>query len=326
MHKVPAFYSLSIKLDNKSTPIGGNCKCPAGESQSCVHIAALLITLSEVTPQACTSMKCAWSRPATQGGKACLATSLDFEKSPLNGYFAYDGPVLPVDDLLQKMDNAGCDPGVKHYFDHEREKSQDAHPPASANPVLIDPLDKLLEISGTQDVTVQDLVESLRPTKEDVDLIQTMNVGQRNNPLWMDARQWRVTSSNFGKVYNRNFKQSYPPSLIKTILGDYGKFHTAALQWGCDHESEAIELYTMYRENDVKECGVFLSKEYPYLATSFDGIVHLIDEDFCVIEVKCPYKHRDSTIQDACYDKAFVYTLMKMVCSTLSKHMIIITK
>ena len=96
---------------------------------------------------------------------------------------------------------------------------------------------------------------------------------------------------------------------MKTILGDYGTFHTAALQRGCNHESEAIQLYTMYTEIDVKECGVFLSKEYPYLATSPDGIFHLTDDEFSVIEVKCPYKHCDNTIWDACNDKEFcLYT------------------
>ena len=40
---------------------GGNCRCPAGETQSCVHISALLFTLAEVTPIACTSLPCAWS-------------------------------------------------------------------------------------------------------------------------------------------------------------------------------------------------------------------------------------------------------------------------
>ena len=145
MRQVPQHYSLFIKLVSSGTLIGGNCECPAGESQSCVHIAALLITLSEITPQACTSMRCAWSRPA-QGGKACLATTMDFGKSSSDGYFPYDGP---VDELLQKLDNAGCDPGVKHYIDEEREKSQHAHPTSSDNPVLIDPLDKLCEIFAT---------------------------------------------------------------------------------------------------------------------------------------------------------------------------------
>jgi len=57
-------------------------------------------------------------------------------------------------------------------------------------------------------------VEALRPMKEDVDLIQNMTIGQHNNPLWIDARQWRATSSNFGKVCNRNFKQMSNANLL----------------------------------------------------------------------------------------------------------------
>jgi len=41
------------------------------------------------------------------------------------------------------------------------------------------------------DVNVKDLVEALKPSVEDV---QNMTIGQQNNPLWLDARQWRVTS------------------------------------------------------------------------------------------------------------------------------------
>jgi len=39
------------------------------------------------------------------------------------------------------------------------------------NLVLIDPLNKLREIFATRDVNAQDLVEALRSTKEDVDLM-----------------------------------------------------------------------------------------------------------------------------------------------------------
>jgi len=100
-----------------------------------------------------------------------------------------------VDDLLQQLESTGCDVGVQHYFNQETEKCQQAAPPPSANLIIIDvyPLDKLCEITATRDVTVHDLVHALKPTAEEVKLIQGMSVGQRNNPLWSDARQWRVT-------------------------------------------------------------------------------------------------------------------------------------
>ena len=74
-------------------PVAANCKCPAGETQTYVHVAALLITLTEITPQARTSMRCAWSRP-TQGGKPSFASGLDFGKSSVVGYVTYTGSVL----------------------------------------------------------------------------------------------------------------------------------------------------------------------------------------------------------------------------------------
>ena len=166
MQKDPLFYCLFIKLETASgKPVAGNCKCPAGATQSCVHVAALLITLSEVTPQACTSMRRAWLRP-TQSGKPSLATDLDFGKSSSNGYIAYTGPILRVDDLLQQLESVGCDVGVQHYCNQEAERYQQATLPPSLNPVLIDPIDKLGEIAATHDVTVNDLVDALKPTAE----------------------------------------------------------------------------------------------------------------------------------------------------------------
>jgi len=34
----------------------------------------------------------------------------------------------------------------------------------------------------------------LKPTAKEVQLIQSMSVGQQNNPLWSDVRQWQVNS------------------------------------------------------------------------------------------------------------------------------------
>lgn len=50
--------------------------------------AALLLTLAEVKPTACTSMRCTWSRPST-GSKASLAKELDFGKASFERYTFY---------------------------------------------------------------------------------------------------------------------------------------------------------------------------------------------------------------------------------------------
>ena len=71
----------------------------------------------------------------------------------------------------------------------QEERCLKSVPPPSGNPVLIDLFDKLCDIVSIRDFTVDDLVQALKPTAEEVELIQAMGVGQQHNSLWLDARQ-----------------------------------------------------------------------------------------------------------------------------------------
>ena len=59
----------------------------------------------------------------------------------------------------------------------------------------------------------------------------------------------------------------------------------------------------------VEDCGMFLSVDYPFLATSPDGVIWLRNEKFGIVEVKCPYKHHDNSIEMACQDPAFCLSI-----------------
>lgn len=306
MRKTPPFYFLFVMVDILTkVPKGGNCFCAAGASQSCVHIAALLFTLAEVTQTACTSVRCAWSRPSV-GSKASFARELDFGMASLEGYLPYNGLQPPLDTLLEGLSAVGCKPAIVDFLKEEREREAMAVAPVSdASDVLQDPLDKLATIALVHDPTVDDLIEALSVTSEEAELIQILTIGQRNNPLWMDARQWRITASNFGRVCNRNFRVLYPPSLMKILLGDYGYPNTAAIHWGCDHEDVALEAYQRKVDVEVDVCGFYLSTKFPFLGASPDGLMYIGVGEFALVEVKCPYKHRNCTIADACKDSRF---------------------
>lgn len=51
----------------------------------------------------------------------------------------------------------------------------------------------------------------------------------------------------------------------------------------------------------VQTCGLFIDSKRHWLAASPDGIVTdtKTGERLC-LEVKCPYKHRDRTVEEAC--------------------------
>ena len=54
--------------------------------------------------------------------------------------------------------------------------------------MLSDPIDKLSH-KDISEITVDDLIKALEVTPQEVALIQEMTTGQKENPLWMDARQ-----------------------------------------------------------------------------------------------------------------------------------------
>jgi len=94
-------------------------------------------------------------------------------------------------------------------------------------------------------------------------------------------------------------------SLIKQICYPAtAKFSTAATRWGCNHEKEAREKYLELMKSNhenfvVKENGLILNTNYPFLGASPDG---LISCDCCgelCIEMKCPFCKKDAKLDDS---------------------------
>ncbi|CAL8320011.1 unnamed protein product [Arctogadus glacialis] len=65
------------------------------------------------------------------------------------------------------------------------------------------------------------LLSSFVVTNREKQQIERATVGQAKNALWSAYRQKRITASNFGLVLAAVKRKSYPPSLFKTLLGQY---------------------------------------------------------------------------------------------------------
>lgn len=64
----------------------------------------------------------------------------------------------------------------------------------------------------------------------------------------------------------------------------------------------------MGRPVSVQDCGLFIDARRPWLAASPDGIVtdSRTGQWLLCLEVKCPFKHRNRRVEDACReDPAF---------------------
>lgn len=89
-------------------------------------------------------------------------------------------------------------------------------------------------------------------------------------------------------------------------------WRTESIQWGSEHEETAREIYTEILRKEhldfhVEKYGFIVNPDFPYKGSSPDG---LISRSCCgqrsgCLEIKCPFKHRRSSMSDACKGKDF---------------------
>lgn len=151
----------------------------------------------------------------------------------------------------------------------------------------------------------------------DRDIVEQLEVrtqGQRSNPDWFSLRRNRITASVAHSVANSGFANekttTVPASYVRAIIGESGCVQTRAMAWGVEHEAEAVRKYQEQQSAalghalSVQDCGLFIDAERPWLAASPDGIVTdgRTGQWLRCLEVKCPFKHRASSVEAAARD------------------------
>ena len=135
---------------------------------------------------------------------------------------------------------------------------------------------------------------------ETIKAIAFETTGQRTNPYWRDLRKGKLTASKFGRAYRASINENL--SAIETLKQDIYNprdlSHIKPIQWGIEHEAEAIDEYIKETSNIVKPTGLWL---FPcgVLGASPDGLVYRHEHDMHpigIVEVKCPYSIRDKVI------------------------------
>lgn len=141
--------------------------------------------------------------------------------------------------------------------------------------------------------------------------LEVRTQGQRSNPDWFSLRRNRITASVAHSVANSGFANgkttTAPASYVRAIIGESGRVQTRAMAWGVEHEAEAVRKYqeqqsaALGRALSVRDCGLFIDAERPWLAASPDGIVtdRRTGRWLRCLEVKCPFKHRASSVEAA---------------------------
>ncbi|CAN7937485.1 unnamed protein product [Ixodes hexagonus] len=130
-------------------------------------------------------------------------------------------------------------------------------------------------------IACETFVNSLDLSEEQRDELEIETRGQADCPRWKDERRKRLTASSFGRVCKIKPTTSCECTVACLL---YTFVCTPAMQYGRDNEPKVIERLETDKGVSVQKCGLFVDREYPYLAATPDG---LVGED-TVVEVKCP--------------------------------------
>ena len=133
---------------------------------------------------------------------------------------------------------------------------------------------------------------------------------QANSKFWFDQRSGRVTASKFRQACCMSLAQP-SQSLIKAICYPQSiSFKSAATSWGYEHEERAGTVYkeTMGKKHvnfSMCRSGFIIPSSYPLMGASPDGIINCQCCGRGILEIKCPYSCRDTTVLERTNDSRF---------------------
>ncbi|KAL5508851.1 hypothetical protein EMCRGX_G004107, partial [Ephydatia muelleri] len=147
---------------------------------------------------------------------------------------------------------------------------------------------------------LSDLVQhtTLTVNEEEACYLERSTRGQASTPLWFEHRVGRITASVFGRVACR--EKTFPSSLVKTIMQYSGSNRDVpVIKWGIEHEQEAREAYAnimavKHATFKVNPAGLRVCTRQPFLAATPDGLVSCSCCGEGLLEIKCPFKYRNS--------------------------------
>ena len=120
--------------------------------------------------------------------------------------------------------------------------------------------------------------------------MQIINVTQGTDE-WLKARLGMITGTRLKSVMGgKQAQETLMYELIAEQLSGQQEqvWVNSAMQWGTDHEDEAVQMFEKKKRKKSEKVGFCISDEFPYLGLSPDRLVKTKDVFTKAIEVKCP--------------------------------------
>jgi putative phage-type endonuclease len=144
---------------------------------------------------------------------------------------------------------------------------------------------------------------------------------EQGSPEWFAARLGKATASGIADIVAKTKtgwgagRANYAAQLVaERLTGELAKSYTnAAMEWGIEHEADAITAYAFYTDANVMPVGFVEHPTIPMSGASPDGFV----DDDGLVEAKCPNTatHIDTLLGQAVPSKYILQMQWQMACS-----------
>ena len=298
--------------------------------ESCTHIGSLLFKIeaavrSGFTKRACTEEACKWNVDFVKKLQPVPIYDVNFythqainkyknNKTKFNSFPATSTKSTSEEEnvFLTELAASQRQPIILHTFsDYCQQFIPKFVPPSRA--AIPPSLRGLFSsqnseiVSDEMDALVKTTMEKIEVSAATIDYIYNVTKKQSKSTIWHEMRTGRITASVAHDVLHTNMENP-SKSLILRICQE-SKLKTTkvpSLRWGIDHEKVALEEYklllsTEHTHYEIKDCGLRLCLELPFIGASPDGIFMCTCHDYqYIIEIKCPYSMRDTdSLEDA---------------------------
>ena len=161
---------------------------------------------------------------------------------------------------------------------------------------------------------IQEILATPLVTSEQADHIEKCTIDQADNQLWIVERRKRITASKVGGIAKMRATTKRSKKVQQLLYSSFKG--SAATKYGIDNEDLARQKYITYMKEHgqshltVRQCGLFISTENPWLAASPDGIVENStngpqSQTSGLLEIKNPYSVRKMTLSEAVSKSTF---------------------
>jgi len=229
-------------------------------------------------------------------------------------------PDLPPEELVSTLFGRVPKGSILSYHALEYEKAHKTIKEASHTfPALpIGVLENMPCVFPIEDEQQHTQLSKITLTLDEAHSLELNTCQQSLSTSWHQSRIGRVTASRFGDVVLR---QSLPTEPFINSFFTTKEFTSTAVSHGIQNEVKARNAYTSKTGFAVRKCGLVVNPSLPWLGASPDGMVKdPAEQSFGLLEIKCPYTYRLSTVEEACADPNFFATIKNDVVTLKESH------